>query len=356
MSPPTRDFSPQRRRRRNRRRHQSKRRRRVLVLIALAVVAIAIPASLAVAGFGAASAFSNCSLSSLQPVAIGQNSFIYAADGTLLGAIPAERNRQPVPFLRVSPWFRKATVAIEDRRFWQHGGIDYEGIVRALWKNAEAGETVEGGSTITQQLVRNLWNVSRERTLDRKVKEACFAIKLDRRWSKRRVLTAYMNQVYYGNHAYGIEAAAQTYFSKHARELTLLESALLAGLPQAPSRFDPFNNRPAALARRDAVLRAMLKNRTITRGQLERAIARRDLGLKAGRLYTQIREPYFFSYVRDELLAQYGAETVRSGGLRVYTTIDPAFQKYARQAITDTLYERTDPAAAVVSINPDNGA
>ncbi len=132
----------------------------------------------------------------------------------------------------------KATVAIEDRRFYHHGGIDVEGIARALWKNVNAGEVVEGGSTITQQLVRNLY-IGRERTVQRKLKEACLAIKLNDAWSKDRILATYMNQVYYGNLAYGIEAAAQTYFSKHAAELNLPEAALLAGLPQLPTHVRP---------------------------------------------------------------------------------------------------------------------
>src|SRR2546423_4896485 len=165
-----------------------------------------------------------------------------------------------------------------------------------------------------------------------------------------------MNQVYYGNHAYGVEAAAQTYFSKPARKLTLNEAALLAGLPQAPSVFDPFHRPAEAIGRRDEVLRAMLDNGDITSSQYANAIAARNLHLKAGRLYTHIREPYFFSYVRDELQRQYGSNTVRSGGLRVYTTIDPRLQRFALEAITRTLPYSTDPAAALVSINPGNGA
>ena len=165
-----------------------------------------------------------------------------------------------------------------------------------------------------------------------------------------------MNQVYYGNHAYGIEAAAQTYYSKDATKLTLGESALLAGLPQAPSAFDPFNAPQKALARRDEVLRALLVNGDITQARYAETVANRGLGFKPGRLYTRIREPYFFSYVRDQLITQYGANTVRSGGLRVYTTIDPRLQNAARQAITQTLNQPHDPAAAVVSINPASGA
>jgi penicillin-binding protein 1A len=343
------------RRRRRRRERERARRRRVAVLLVVGVVG-SLGALLAIGGFGGAAALSSeCNLSSLRPVAIGQNSFVYAADGSLLGAIPAERNRQPVRLGSISPWVAKATVAIEDRRFYEHGGVDPEGILRALIADIRAGHVVQGGSTITQQLVRNLY-IGKERTFKRKVIEACLAVKLNRAWSKDRILQAYVNQVYYGNHAYGIEAAAQTYFSRHARGLGIGQAALLAGLPQAPSVFDPFHEPSAARARRDQVLRAMLLNHAITRAQYQRVVAQRALHLKPGRLYTRIREPYFFSFVRDQLIAEYGPQTVGSGGLRVYTTIDPRFQRAAVIAIRQTLNERGDPAAALVAINPRNGA
>jgi penicillin-binding protein 1A len=342
-----------RRSRQRRARTRGKRKRRTtLIFVILLVIVLAVIAS----SVGAVARFrSDCNLNDLKAVQIGENSFVYAANGSLLGAIPAEHNRTPVALWRVSPWMSKATVAIEDHRFYQHGGVDYEGIARAAWKDLSAGHVVQGGSTITQQLVRNLY-ISKERTLKRKLKEACHAIRLSRARSKDWILGQYMNQVYYGNHAYGIEAAAQTYFSKDARDLNLVESALLAGLPQAPSVYDPLHRPAAARTRRDQVLLAMRDYGDITKGQYLHAVAQQNLKLKPGRLYTHIREPYFFSYVRDKLIDEYGANTVRSGGLRVYTTINPFLQVAARRAITDTLYLRDDPAAAVVSINPANGA
>ena len=342
-----------RRGRRRRSRIKGRHRRRTTVIF---VVLVVILAAAIASGVGAVAKFqSDCSLQELKAVEIGQNSFVYAANGSLLGSIPAERNRTPVPLAKVSPWMAKATVAIEDHRFYEHGGVDYEGIARAAWKDLRAGHVVQGGSTITQQLVRNLY-ISKERTFKRKIKEACLAIRLSRARSKDWILSQYMNQVYYGNHAYGIEAAAQTYFSRHAKTLTLAQSALLAGLPQAPSIYDPLHRPGAARARRDEVLRAMLTYGDITQVQYDQAVGQKNLLLRPGRLYTQIREPYFFSYVRDQLIAEYGANTVRSGGLRVDTTINPSLQVAARKAIRDTLYLRTDPAAAVVSINPANGA
>jgi penicillin-binding protein 1A len=341
---------------RKRRRQRARARRRRIVLSVVLGLVGCMTFLLAVGGLGGAAAITaGCDLSSLSPAAIGQNSFVYASDGSLLGSIPAERNRDPVRLAQMSRWATRATVAIEDRRFYEHGGLDPEGIVRALVANVRARKIVQGGSTITQQLVRNLY-IGKERTLRRKLTEACLAVKLSRAWSKDRILQAYMNQVYYGNHAYGIEAAAQTYFSRHAGGLTLRQGALLAGLPQAPSAYDPFHAPRAALERRNDVLRAMLASHDISQAQYRRAVRSKSLDLKPGRLYTRIREPYFFSFVRDRLINEYGAQTVRSGGLRVYTTIDRRFQRAALASIRKTLDRADDPAAALVSIDPRTGA
>jgi penicillin-binding protein 1A len=343
------------RRRRGRRRAQRRRKQRLalLALLTLGGILIVLPAG---GVTGAAVMCSNVDLEQLRPVEIGENSFIYAADGSLLGSIPAEKNRQPVSLAKINPWMPKATIAIEDRRFYAHGGLDVEGITRAAVKNLKQHRVVEGGSTITQQLVRNLYPITSERTVQRKLKEACLAIKLDRAWSKQRILVGYMNQVYYGNHAYGVEAAARTYFSKPARKLSLEQSALIAGLTQAPSRDDPFIYPERAIVRRDQVLRAMLQTGVITPERFAIALGTRDLALEPGKLYRRIREPYFFSYVYNELVREYGGATVRSGGLRVYTTVDRRLQLAARRAITDTLFYSTDPAAALVSIDPGTGA
>jgi penicillin-binding protein 1A len=343
----------QRHRRRLRLERIRRRRRAGAVFGGIAGGAIAV---VVLAGFGTSAALSaSCSLSSLQQVKVGQNSFVYAADGTLLGSIPADQNREPVPLVKMSHWLPTATIAIEDKRFYQHGGIDYVGIIRALWSDVSAGRVVQGGSTITQQLVRNLYTGS-QRTFQRKIKEACLAIKLADKLPKQKILEEYLNTVYYGNHAYGVQAAAETYFSKPASELNLRQAALIAGLPQAPSVDDPFHDPQAAVARRDEVLAAMLGTGTITPEQERWAAKGTDLDLKPGRIYTRIRQPYFFSYVIDQLQQAYGANTVREGGLRVYTTINPKLQAAADSAIRQTLYEPNDPAAAVVSVVPGNGA
>jgi penicillin-binding protein 1A len=339
---------------RKRKRIQRQRQRRRAGAVLVLVVAAGVIAVL-LAGFGAGAALSeSCSLSSLRPVDIGANTFVYAADGSFLGTIPADHNREPVSLDQMSGWLPKATVAVEDRRFYEHGGIDYVGILRALWADVSAGKVVEGGSTITQQLVRNMYT-GREQTFERKIKEACLAIKLADRWPKRKILQTYLNTVYYGNHAYGVEAAAETYFSRRARNLTLAQAALIAGLPQAPSIYDPLHNPKAALLRRAEVLRAMLMGGEITRPQFRWAM-RQKLHLKPGKIYTRIKQPYFFSYVIDELESVYGANTVREGGLRVYTTIQPKLQIAANSAIRETLDQPNDPAAAIVSVEPGTGA
>jgi penicillin-binding protein 1A len=344
----------QRRRRRMRRRRERTASRRFALVLALGLCLGGL-AALAAGALTAASAFrASCDLSSLKPVAIGQNSFVYAADGSLLGAIPAERNRQPIKLPQMAAWVTKATIAIEDRRFFEHGGLDYEAIARAFVKNITEGEIVEGGSTITQQLVRNLY-IGRERSLERKAKEACLALKVEDAHTKDWILETYMNQVYFGNHAYGIEAAAQTYFSRPAARLNLVQAALLAGLPQAPSAYDPFKRPAEAVRRRNDVLTAMYTAGYINAQDFRTAI-QAPLKLRAGQLYTKIREPYFFSYVREQLIAKYGANTVRGGGLKVYTTIVPRLQRLAVKAMKQTLNQKSDPASAIVSINPRNGA
>jgi len=342
--------------RRRQRRHRARLARRKHTKKAILGVFGGLVVLLGIGGVtGSGIVFTNCSLSSLSPVAVGENSFVYAADGSLLGSIQTAQNRQVVQWSEISPWMPKAVVAIEDRRFYEHGGVDYVGIVRAAVADLRARKVVQGASTITQQLASALYIGNRKRTISRKLKEVCLARKLDHAWSKQRILTAYMNQVFYGANANGVEAAAETYFSEHASQLTLVQAALLAGLPQAPSDYDPFYNAPAALERRNEVLKAMLDNKDITSAQYNQAVAT-PIKLKRGRLYQDIKEPYFFDYVTDQLVKQYGTETVQSGGLKVYTTINPRMQRLARKAIRDNLYYKTDPASAVIAIDPRTGA
>jgi penicillin-binding protein 1A len=328
-----------------------RRRRRTLVVLAIAVPLVVLAAT---AAGGAVYFGSSCDLSALRPVRQADNSLVYGANGDLIGVLPAVENRTAVPRSSIGPWMPQATVAIEDRRFYRHGGVDPQGILRAFVADVTAGHIVQGGSTITQELVRNLY-LSRERTLQRKVVEACLAVKLARAWSKDRILTAYLNDVYYGNHAYGIEAAAETYFSVPASRLTLEQAALLAGLPQAPSYYDPLHNPAAALVRRDEVLRALRRSGDITDARY--AVEDRDhsLHLRPSPAYAS-REPYLVGYVENQLQQAYGAATVRTGGLKIYTTIRPRLQRAAVHALSEELPARHDPAGTIVSIDPASGA
>ena len=252
---------------------------------------------------------------------------------------------------------KRATVAIEDQRFYHHGGVDPEGIVRAAFRNIGSGKTLQGGSTITQQLVRNLY-ISPERTFARKIKEAKLAEELESKHSKRWILDTYLNSVSYGTvggqSAVGLQAASRLFFDKPAHRLTLDEAALLAGLPQAPSRYNPFLEPKLARARRNDVLNEMIKQKMVPATVGVKAM-QRPLGVRPNSYYTTKRENYFFDYVKQELIDRYGANTVRKGGLKVYTTVDLDLQKAARKAIAGQLYETGDPSAAIVSIDPRTG-
>ncbi len=286
---------------------------------------------------------------------IGANSSVYDAKGTGLGVLASEENRQPVPSDDISPWMKKATVAIEDRRFYDHGGVDARGIARAALRNIAAGRVVQGGSTLTQQLISQIYIV-KERTFDRKLREALLALQLEQRFTKDEILTAYLNTVFYGNNAYGVEAAAQTYFAKQAKDLTIAESALLAGLPQLPSYYDPYANPEAALARRTQVLQAMRETGEITAAQQAKA-DKAPLDLKRGRIYGKVRESFFVRYVAEELAADpdFGDVAVRAGGLKIETTLDPRLQAQARAAMKSILRSPGDPDAAIVAIRPKTG-
>jgi penicillin-binding protein 1A len=283
---------------------------------------------------------------------------IYAADGSRLGYVQSDEVRTPVQWQDMPVSIRQATVAIEDKRFYEHGGVDYEGLFRAAWKDVTSGKTLQGGSTITQQLVRALYITDPKRDIKRKIREAKMADQLEHQHTKTWILWSYLNDVPYGTvggrTALGIEAAAETYFGKHAKDLTLDESALLAGLPQAPSQYNPFQNPSAALQRRNEVLQAMAHSGYVTQAEATQA-TERPLGLHPGHLYTQRREPYFFDYVQEQLIERYGAANYRRGGLRVYTTVDPQLQKAGRAAIKSNLYAPGDPSGAIVSIDPHTG-
>jgi penicillin-binding protein 1A len=326
-------------------------------LIALAIVG-AVGWVISVANSGPA-------LESLKPQDPGAASEILASDGTRLGFISSDILRTPVTGSKIPDVVRDATVAIEDKRFYDHKGVDFEGVVRAAVKNLESKRDVQGGSTLSMQLIRNLYTKNTTRTgiegYKRKIREAKLAEELEDRHpgrrGKRYILDTYLNNVPYGTvggkTAVGIQAAARIFFNKQASDLTLSEAALLAGLPQAPSDYNPFLSREKARARRDAVLRSMASEGFITQEQAAAAM-RKGLGVERSGYYTQRRESYFFDYVKSELVKEYGYKQVQAGGMKVTTTIDLQLQQAARKTITDAL-AGTDKSGTVVSVDPRNG-
>jgi penicillin-binding protein 1A len=320
-----------------------------VVLLAAFVGAVALEVHRSGAYF-----FVACDLSRLEPHGVGRSSTLYSADGTRFATLGAPVVHQPVPLDRIDPLVAKATVAVEDRRFYHEGGTDWVAVLRAAVADVTSASVAQGGSTLTQQLVRNLY-LGGERTVGRKLQEGCLADQLARRWTKARVLDTYLNTVFYGQQAYGVQAAAQTYFSRPASRLTLAQAALLAGLPQAPTDYDPLRDPASARERRKEVLQALLSTGDIDQKAYRSALAA-PLGLKPSPTAAQQPESFFVNYVNERLVARYGAATVRQGGLAIHTTLDWGAQRHAEAAIRSTLNRPGDPAAALVAIDPATGA
>jgi len=261
---------------------------------------------------------------------------VYASDGSLQGEFYTER-RYVVPLSDMPPHLINAFLASEDVRFYEHGGVDFPGVIRALLKNIQAGEIVQGGSTITQQVVKSLL-LTPERTWIRKMKEAILAYRIDQTLSKDEILFLYLNQIYFGSGAYGVEAAARTYFDKSAHDLNLAEAALLAGLPKAPSRYSPTHNLPAARERQRYVLQRMLESGLATSGDVQKAQAD-PLKLASPRHWTLKDMDYFTEEVRRQLESRYGKDGLYKEGMTVYTTLDPKAQSIGEKVLDQGLRE-----------------
>jgi penicillin-binding protein 1A len=254
---------------------------------------------------------------------------IFDRTGTLIANIHGDEDRVVVPLSDISPNVMRAVMAIEDNRFYQHGGVDVRGTVRALVQNLKKDD-VQGGSTVTQQLVKNLF-LTPERSLNRKIAEAILSVRVERAYPKNRIMEMYLNQVYWGNQAYGIEKAARRYYKKAARDLTIAEAALLAGLLKAPEGLSPFHNWEAAKARQLDVLQKMVEYGYITETQRREAAAQKlEFNTRQPK---PSRHPYFVAYVIQELQDKFGEDVVRRGGLKVYTTMDEAVQAVAEDAL-----------------------
>ena len=284
---------------------------------------------------------------------------IYAENGELIASLFRE-NRQIVSLSEIPPRLRQAVLAIEDERFYSHRGIDLRGIARALWRNVREGGLVEGGSTITQQLARNLF-LTQERAISRKVAEILLALEIERRLTKDEILERYLNQVYFGQGTYGVEMAARVYFGKSVKDVTLPEAALLAGLIRGPSIYSPYRNFALAKVRQETVLARMTALKTITARDAAAARKARIVLAPPSNALAGIRAPYYVSFILTRLLETYGEDLVYKGGLRVYTTLDPRLQALAEKAVRAGLEsaqrQRLDVGqAALVTVDTDTGA
>jgi penicillin-binding protein 1A len=290
-------------------------------------------------------------------VAREENSYILDYEGTRnLAVLRGGQNRVIVGSDEIAPVMKQAIVAVEDRRFFEHRGVDARAIVRAFWADVRNRDVVQGGSTITQQFIKNVYTNDRQ-TIGRKLREAALAWQLEQQWSKGKILTEYLNTIYFGNGAYGIEQAARVYFGHSAKALTLPESALLAAIPPDPTRFDPKTNPFAARERRSLVLGMMLDQGVISRGDHVNALNApmpKPQSIQLPGSLAGDEAPYFVNYVKQQLVDKYGARAVFGGGLRVKTTIDLELQELARQAIAKWLTD-VGPEAALVAIRPDSG-
>jgi len=297
------------------------------------------------------------SIDGKKPIEPGENSVVYAADGSLLGYIDADIISERANLKAIPKVLQQATIAIEDENFYEHEGVDFSAIVRATVENVEAGEIEQGASTITQQLVRNLYIKKPEDTLERKLTEAKWSMEFEEKFTKDEILEKYLNTATYGTNsgdtAVGVKAAAQIYFNKEIEDLNLGEAALLAGLPQAPSQYNPFTSPDAALKRRNLVLDAMLGQGKIKPAEHAKW-SNAGLGLERGLKYDQFKYRYFFDYVQQELIDRYGTNTAREGGLEVYTTLEPNLQDAAETAIENNFIP-TGAASALVSTNTRTG-
>jgi penicillin-binding protein 1A len=290
---------------------------------------------------------------------LAQTSVVYDADGNVVDELYGVQNRFVVPLDKIDPTLQDAVVAIEDHRFYEHRGLDFEAIARAALENIQTLSIQEGGSTITQQLVKNTYIAQEQRYIPsfrRKFVEASLAWQYEKEHSKKEILEQYLNTVYFGANAYGAQAAAKTYFNKEAEDLTLAESAMLAGIINLPGVYDPFTDPESAKARRNVVLDRMLEYGYITKAEHERAV-KSDLSLSRGRVQYENDNEYFLNAVRNELAREYGDETVYEGGLKIYTTLDPELQEMANTAVDAIVNpEAGDPSAALVSVDPATGA
>jgi membrane peptidoglycan carboxypeptidase len=350
----------------------------VSVLAGAVMAGIALPAAgaLGLAAKGSVEGFDEIPANLKRPP-LSQRTTILDADGGQIATVYS-RDRTVVGLKNVSPYMQKAIVAIEDSRFYQHGAIDLKGVLRALNKNAQSGGVAQGASTLTQQYVKNVFveeagddptkvAQATQQTLGRKVKELKYAIQVEEKLGKKKILENYLNITFFGEQAYGVEAAAQRYFSKHAKDLNLQESALLAGIVQSPSRYDPVNDEAEATKRRNTVLQRMAEVGDVSRAEADKA-KKAPLGLKVSRpkngCITAVKGASFFcKYVEKVFLSDpvFGktkearAKIWNQGGLTIRTTLDPQAEQSVQASLKDHVYKSDKVAAAATLVEPGTG-
>ena len=285
---------------------------------------------------------------------------VFDSHGRLITTLHSDQNRLPIDINKVPQNLQNAFIAAEDNRFYEHIGIDPIGIFRAIFANLTNRGIAQGGSTITQQLAKNAF-LSQEQTLKRKIQEAMLALEIEHKYSKKEILEMYMNQIYFGQGAYGIQTAAKTYFNKDVNELTLTQCAMLAGLPKSPLYYSPFNNLNEAKKRKNVVLDQMVKYGYVSAAEAEDA-KNQDLGLSKSHQSKEADEyASFIDYVSQQVAKKYGDDALYKEGLKIYTTMDVDKQHAAVRAMRNLPNNYTDengltqPQAAIVSIDPKTG-
>jgi penicillin-binding protein 1A len=353
-------------RRRQRRRVKRQKRDRTWSVVRLAVVGLVSVILVSVVALCGTFAYTYAQVAEDLPeldqysaTELAQTSVVYDSSGNVVDELHGVQNRFVVGLDAINPTLSGAVIAIEDHRFYEHRGVDFEAIGRAAGENFASLSVRQGGSTITQQLVKNTYIAQEQRqipSLQRKMTEASLAWQYEEEHEKDEILEQYLNTVYFGANAYGIEAAARTYYNKEAAKLSLPESALLAGIINLPGTYDPFNDPESARKRRDTVLDRMLEHGYVSPEEHAEAVAE-DLNLSRGQVEPESENEYFLDAVRKELAEQYGDRALYEGGLKIYTTLDPTLQEHAVAAVGKVVDPTAgDPSASLVSVEPTTGA
>jgi membrane peptidoglycan carboxypeptidase len=295
--------------------------------------------------------FCSCAFTIRLPsVAIPESSIVYDINGKVVKGL-SEQNQVNVELEEISPYFLNGVIAVEDKRFYKHHGIDISGMLRAVFVDLKARKIVAGGSTITQQTAKTLY-LSNERTVSRKIKELYYAFLMENKYSKDEILSMYCNSIYFGHGAYGVELASRTFFAKRAQDLTLAQAALLAGIPQSPSYYDPYINPEEAQKRQGQVLQRMVEEGMIS--EAEKAAALKEPLVYKRAQFADNEAPYFVAMVREYLREKYGDSVVYQGGLKVYTTIDLDMQQAANNAYLEGMKNQNanlQTALAALDVN-----